>query len=90
MSEETIHGIVSGKVQDVWYRANTQAKANELNITGWVKNLPDGRVELTASGSPQALSQLEKWLWQGPEQAKVEDVQIEKIDNNQFNSFEIV
>jgi len=69
-----IHCYVSGKVQDVWYRANTEKQAKALGLTGWVKNLPDGRVELVACGDSEALAKLREWLWEGPEEANVTDV----------------
>lgn len=68
------HYLVSGRVQGVSYRASTQAKAQELGLTGWVRNLSDGRVELTACGSAEKLSVLE--LWQGPVAAEVTQVAI--------------
>lgn len=67
---------VSGRVQGVYYRANTQQKAVALGLTGWVRNLPDGRVEVLACGEAPVLDQLEKWLWQGPERAQVNSVEV--------------
>ena len=46
-----INCLVSGKVQGVWFRANTQKEAQKLGVTGWVRNLPDGRVEVLAEDS---------------------------------------
>lgn len=65
------HVFVSGKVQGVFYRDSTRKKAQELDLTGWVKNLPDGRVELYACGSETAVEQLLDWLWEGPPAAEV-------------------
>lgn len=69
------HFWISGRVQGVYFRASTRAKALELGLDGWVRNLPDGRVEVLASGEPDGLAQFERWLWQGPERAQVADVQ---------------
>ena len=44
------HVLISGKVQGVWFRANTKEKARQLDIKGWVRNLPDGRVEAVFQG----------------------------------------
>lgn len=66
--------IVSGRVQGVYFRQSTQQRASELGLSGWVRNLADGRVEGLASGQEQALSQLLTWLRRGPAQAQVESV----------------
>jgi acylphosphatase len=70
---------VSGKVQGVWYRGNTQNQAQMLDITGYAHNLPDGRVEVLACGEAEAVEALKQWLWQGPTMAQVNDVQCEEI-----------
>lgn len=67
--------LVSGRVQGVFYRASTRAQAQPLGLTGHARNLPDGRVEVHAYGSPEALDALERWLWQGPPAAEVEGVE---------------
>jgi len=66
---------VSGRVQGVWFRASTQAKAQELGVTGYAKNLPDGDVEVLACGSQDVLSRLRAWLHLGPPAARVDGVQ---------------
>lgn len=66
---------VAGRVQGVWYRGSTQRQALALGITGYARNLPDGRVEVLACGEATALQQLRDWLWQGPPAAEVTDVQ---------------
>jgi acylphosphatase len=70
--------VVAGRVQGVYYRAATAAQAERLELGGWVKNLPDGRVEVVAAGAPQAVAALAGWLWQGPPAARVESVQLEE------------
>jgi acylphosphatase len=69
-----MHCFISGKVQGVWYRASTQDKAVSLGLTGWARNLEDGRVEVKAFGTRQQLAELHAWLKIGPELAKVTDV----------------
>lgn len=69
--------LVSGKVQGVWYRGNTQDRARELGLNGYAHNLPDGRVEVLACGAEQSLNELKAWLWHGPRMAEVIDVQCE-------------
>ncbi len=62
---------VSGRVQGVYYRGATQRRARELVVTGYARNLADGRVEVLACGSPEAVDALCAWLWQGPPSARV-------------------
>ncbi len=85
---KSIHALVSGRVQGVWYRASTQNKAQALGLRGWVRNLTDGRVELVAEGDKQDLQQLIDWCWQGPELAQVRDIDMEWFDaTNEFSVF---
>ena len=68
--------LVSGRVQGVFYRASTAERARTLGITGYARNLPDGRVEVLACGEEAAVGKLCEWLWQGPPAAKVDAVEI--------------
>lgn len=70
--------IVAGRVQGVYYRAAAAERAAALELDGWVRNLPDGRVEAVAAGSIEALSEFAAWLWQGPPAARVDSVQVEE------------
>ncbi|MDF1819809.1 MAG: acylphosphatase [Immundisolibacteraceae bacterium] len=74
MTQLARHYLVTGKVQRVYFRQSTLTEAETLGITGWVRNLPDGRVEVSAFGSPQALERFESWLQVGPKMAQVEKV----------------
>ena len=76
--QRAIRCVVAGKVQGVYYRAATAERAAALGLVGWVKNLPDGRVETVARGSLDALTELAAWLWQGPPAARVVSVQVEE------------
>ena len=67
--------VVSGKVQGVFFRASTREQALELDLRGYAKNLPDGRVEVLAAGSDAALDALAAWLRQGPPKARVDDLE---------------
>lgn len=90
MAQRGVHVYVTGKVQGVWFRANTQHKAQELQLTGWVKNLADGRVECMIFGTEEQVEKMIQWLWQGPELAKVSDLAIKEIDYEIKNNFEIL
>jgi len=86
-----IHVMVSGKVQRVWFRKQTQTKALELGLTGWVKNLFSNAVELTAEGDMDSLTELTGWLQDGPPLASVDKLSIEwSPSQNKFKTFEIV
>ena len=78
VAQRAIRCVVSGRVQGVYYRAATAERAAELGLTGWVKNLPDGRVEAVARGPLDALVELAAWLWQGPPAARVASVLVEE------------
>jgi acylphosphatase len=69
-------------VQGVWYRGSTERQAKQLDITGYAKNLDDGRVEVLACGKEEQLNQLCKWCWEGPELARVTEVNCENIQLN--------
>jgi acylphosphatase len=64
--------LVSGRVQGVFFRASTREEALRLGLTGHARNLPDGAVEVLASGDAAALDALAEWLRQGPPAARVE------------------
>lgn len=72
--------LVSGKVQGVFYRASAARKAAELGVTGYARNLSDGRVEVLACGEPAAVKALCEWLWEGPAYAQISDVQCEAVE----------
>lgn len=69
-----VHLHVSGLVQGVFFRQSTVDEARRLGVAGWVRNLPDGRVEVLAEGSKAALDGLVAFCRRGPPAARVEDV----------------
>jgi len=81
--------LVSGRVQGVFYRAATEAKARSLGLTGWVRNRANGDVELVACGAPAPLAALEEWLWQGPPHAQVTGVQRMPVTDESYEDFRI-
>jgi len=90
MSVICLHAYVSGRVQGVWFRQSTKEMADSLGITGWVRNLDDGRVELIAQGEDQAVRQLEAWLNQGPELATVAEVASSVVSlSEQYETFNV-
>jgi acylphosphatase len=84
-----IKALVSGKVQGVFFRAFTKKVADELQLTGWVKNLSDGRVEVMVCGSQETLQKFLDVLRQGPPSSKVSDVCWEEVSEQTFTEFTI-
>lgn len=82
--------LVSGRVQGVFYRAATATEAKRLELSGWARNLPDGRVEVLACGSAAALEALCEWLWEGPPAAVVSGVRIEHRDEAPEPGFRVL
>ena len=72
------HYLVEGRVQGVFFRASTREQAIQIGVSGWVRNLSDGRVEAIACGSEQQLATLEQWLRHGPPMASVDELKIEE------------
>jgi acylphosphatase len=85
-----IHCYVTGRVQGVWYRSSAQKEAQKLGLTGWAKNLDDGRVEMIICGKAEHVKKFVKWLWQGPTLASVTDVDGEQVAWEEHKSFEVL
>lgn len=75
-----VHIWVTGHVQGVWYRKFVRINAVKLGITGWVRNLPDNRVEAVLQGEKDLIEQLIKMCHDGPPFAEVRDIQVEWED----------
>jgi acylphosphatase len=86
---QTLSITVSGKVQGVYYRQSAKEKAQELGITGSVKNLPNGDVFLMATGAPEQLKELVEWCGIGPSRAIVNNVQVQQLEDHVFSGFTI-
>ncbi len=85
-----VHVFVSGRVQGVGFRAFTQRSALELGVTGWVRNLADGRVEAVAEGSVEAINKFLEAVNRGPQAARVDKVELtEQKPTGEFKTFEV-
>jgi acylphosphatase len=83
--------IIVGRVQGVWFRESTRREASRLGVVGWVKNRPDGKVEVLAEGPEDAVRNLVTWCHQGPPTARVNRVlETEEAWRGEFTSFDIV
>lgn len=90
MAERTrAHVFVSGRVQGVFYRANTRENARDRGVDGWVKNLEDGRVEAVFEGPTEAVEEMVEWCHTGSPAAHVEDVEVEYGDPQGEDEFSI-
>lgn len=85
-----VHVFVTGRVQGVFFRAETKSKADSLNLTGWVRNLPDGRVETVFEGEKERVDTMIEWCRQGPPYASVINIEIiEELYTGEFENFRI-
>lgn len=83
--------LIFGRVQGVFFRSNAKLQADKLGITGWIRNLPNGAVEITAQGSREDLEKLISWCRRGSLFAKIERVKINWIKPKEFfSSFGII
>lgn len=90
MPSQQRHLLVEGRVQGVSYRACTERKATALGLRGYVRNLPDGRVEIVAEGPEEALEALQDWCWQGAPAASVSAVRSQnRPASGDFSGFTI-
>ncbi len=84
---------ITGLVQGVFFRASTKDEAEKINLTGWVKNLPDGSVEATFEGDEQSVIEVLKWCKKGPKSAHVKGTQVqweEPKENQDSEKFKII
>jgi acylphosphatase len=85
-----MHVYVSGRVQGVYYRYATAEEASKMGLTGWVKNLHDGRVEACFEGEEELINKMVLWCQQGPPMARVTNIETYKKEyTGEFKDFTI-
>jgi acylphosphatase len=90
MAKKCLHLKIFGEVQGVGFRYYAREKAEELNLTGWIRNNFDGTVECEICGEQDSLEKFLKWANKGPSWAKVEKVEVKWNEcRNDFSHFEI-
>lgn len=85
----TVHILIKGKVQGVFYRATARQIAVSAGITGWIRNTEEGNVEAIVSGSEEQLQKFIQWCKQGSEKAIVDEVIVTDKEERIFAGFAI-
>lgn len=84
------HALISGRVQGVFFRLETREAARRHGVGGWVRNLPDGRVEAVFEGPRPAVEAVLDWCRQGPPQARVDEVRVDwQAYRGEFGDFRV-
>jgi len=90
MAQKRIHLMIRGRVQGVYFRQSSVREARRLGLTGWVKNRPDGSVEVVAEGEEDQVKDFLGWAQHGPSTARVDKVDTRwRSYTGEFASFEI-
>lgn len=82
-----VHAWISGMVQGVNFRYTTRRRAEQRGLAGWVRNLPDGRVEAVFEGDPEGVKTMLDWCHQGPRMARVDGVDVEWEEPEGLDAF---
>lgn len=84
------HILVSGRVQGVAFRYYARNIASQLGVSGWIKNLPDGKVELLVEGSKNSVEEMVEWCKRGSRMAEVEDIEVDWLPySGKYNEFQL-
>jgi len=89
MNATARRALVSGTVQGVAFRHHAKLRARELGLGGWVRNLPDGRVEAWVEGPEAAVESMVAWLRRGPADARVEALDVESAEPAGHDRFRV-
>ena len=91
MKEQRVHVFVSGKVQGVFFRQAMKVIAKKNNVCGWVRNLPDKRVEAILEGENNSVNSIIEWARVGPANSRVDGVEVSNEEfKNEFSAFEVL
>jgi acylphosphatase len=89
LSKKTLHLVIHGRVQGVFFRDSMRREAESLSVSGWVRNRSDGTVEAEVQGEPQAVDEMVRWVHHGPQRAQVERVDVRAVAGN-YSGFEVI
>ncbi|PSH00596.1 MAG: acylphosphatase [Nanohaloarchaea archaeon SW_7_46_7] len=84
-----VHLVISGNVQGVGFRASMRRRARNNDVTGWVKNLENGKVEAVLEGEEDNVAKIMEWARKGPNVANVENIELEEKQPEYIETFEI-
>lgn len=87
---QTIEINVFGKVQGVWFRKNTQRAAQRLGVSGTVKNMDDGSVQIVATADKKTLDKMVEWCKKGDPPAEVANIDVVALSLKRFDGFQII
>ncbi|HXR84762.1 MAG TPA: acylphosphatase [Hanamia sp.] len=87
---KTVHLLISGKVQGVFFRESARKLAEKLNLKGWIRNRNDEKVEAVISGDENDVNDFINWCHTGPERAEVTQVIVSKQPETSFEKFKII
>ena len=91
MIQKRIHIFITGRVQGVFFRQSTRVMAIKNNVTGWIRNLDDGRVEIVAEGETQNIDNLVTWCKTGPANSRVDEFELLDEDSTgEFENFDVI
>ena len=91
MKQQRVHILISGKVQGVFFRQALKVVAKKNNVTGWVRNLTDKRVEAILEGDSESVSLVIEWARIGPANSRVDDIEVSNEEfKNEFSTFEVL
>ncbi len=85
-----VHLLIKGKVQGVYYRVSAKGVAEQLSLTGWIRNTKEGDVEAVVTGNEDQVKEFIEWCKKGPRRAEVEKVIVTERPDEQFFGFTIV
>jgi acylphosphatase len=85
-----VHVLVSGQVQGVFFRAECASRARERGVAGFIRNLPDGRVEAAFEGQSEAVDEMVAWCGTGPQRASVTSVEVADQEPTGEAAFSVV
>lgn len=87
---KTVHLLITGKVQGVFFRAGAAEVAKKLNLNGWVKNTENGAVEATVNGPEEAVEKFIAWCKEGPDRAEVNNVAVTPKPDDGLTGFQVI
>tara|TARA_B100001750_G_scaffold3457_1_gene2788 strand:+ start:214 stop:492 length:279 start_codon:yes stop_codon:yes gene_type:complete len=91
MKQQRVHLLVSGKVQGVFFRQALKVVAKKNNVSGWVRNLKDGRVEAELEGYSESINSVIEWTHIGPANSHVDNIEVNNEEfKNEFSTFDVL